>query len=165
MAVTLSTVIGQTNDAAKANAKLKGMFVYQFAKNVDWPKEDKTGDFIIGVYGDETIYKQLSTSYTGKLIGSQPIKVIRYISSSEIKSCHILYISESKSGQVEAISKQIKSNNSLVITNKNGLLSSGSLINFIVKQNKLTFEINKSKAEKTNLIIGQTLTKLAANVL
>jgi len=156
MAVTLSTVIGQTNDAAKANAKLKGMFVYQFAKNVDWPKEDKTGDFIIGVYGDETIYKQLSTSYTGKLIGGQPIKVIRYISSSEIKS---------KSSQVEAISKKIKSNNSLVITNKNGLLTSGSIINFIVKQNKLTFEINKSKAEKTNLIIGQTLTKLAANVL
>ena len=51
----------------------------------------------------------------------------------------------------------------IIIGNKNGLLSSGAIINFIVKANKLAFEINKTKADIFKLTFSQLLLKLAVN--
>ena len=50
-------------------AKIKGMYVYQFAKNIIWPKEYyKSDEFIFGFLDDDTLYNQVSKSYSNKLI-------------------------------------------------------------------------------------------------
>ena len=93
------------------------------------------------------------------------IKVVRYISATEVtKECHLLYVSENKSSQVGAIHKK-NGSKTIIIGNKIGLLSSGAIINFIIKANKLEFEINKTNAEKSNLTFSQLLSKLAINVI
>ncbi len=154
---------GQSAD--KANNKIKGIYVYQFAKNVDWPKEYKTGDFVIGVYGDRDLYEQLSASYTGKSIGSQVIKVKFFDAVSGISTCHILYIANKYSSKVNELSKKFTKNKTLIVSNDSGSLEDGAVINFLVKDSKIAFEISKKNAGKSNLVIGQTLTKLATNVL
>lgn len=155
----------QTADAKKSVARQKGLYIYQFLKNVEWPKEVLNGDLVVGVYGDENVFQQLSKACTGKYIGSHELKVIRYISNTEIKkNCHFLYVSENKSTQVSAIAKK-NGSSTLIIGNKIGLLSSGAIINFIVKDNKLAFEINKTSATNANLTFSQLLSKLAVNVI
>jgi hypothetical protein len=155
----------QTEDAKKSVARQKGLYIYQFLKNVEWPKELLSGDLIVGVYGDENVFQQLSNVCSGKFIGSHKLKVIRYISNTEInKECHFLYVAENKSNQVSAVAKK-NGSSTLIIGNKIGLLSSGAIINFIVKDNKLAFEINKTSATKANLTFSQLLSKLAINVI
>ena len=41
----------------------------------------------------------------------------------------------------------------------------GAAINFVIKDNRIKFEINKTSVDKQGLIFGQTLIKLASNVL
>jgi len=155
----------QTSDAQKSVARQKGLYIYQFLKNVEWPKELLSGDLIVGVYGDENVFQQLSKACTGKFIGSHKLKVVRYISITEINDeCHFLYVAENKSAQVSAIAKK-NSRNTLIIGNKVGLLSSGAIINFIVKDKRLAFEINKTNAIKANLTFSELLSKLAVNVI
>ena len=61
--------------AAKAlKTKMKSMYIYQFAKNVYWPKAYTTGDFTIGIYGSEELFNFLNTSFKDKSLGQQKIK-------------------------------------------------------------------------------------------
>ena len=55
------------SSAAKAlKTKMKSMYIYQFAKNVYWPKAYTTGDFTIGIYGSEELFNFLNTSFKDK---------------------------------------------------------------------------------------------------
>lgn len=162
--LSITTAFGQS-DATKANNKIKGIYVYQFAKNVDWPQKYKTGDFEIGILGDRVFYEQLKESYTGKIIGSQKIKVVFYKNTSEVKSPHLLYVSPYNKKIAIELAKKLKKDKTLIIGEEEGLLSSGVIINFVAKNNRLAFEVSKTNAQKKNLIISQTLTRLAVDVL
>lgn len=161
---SLTAVYGQ-GSASKANNKIKGIYVYQFAKNVDWPQKHKTGNFSIGILGDKSFYDQLKQSYTDKLIGGQKIEVVFYNSTEEVKNPHLLYVSPYDKKIAVELAKKLKKDKTLIIGEEKGLLSDGIIINFLSKDSKLAFEISKSNAQKKELIISQTLTRLAVDVL
>lgn len=159
------SVFGQNDAASKANNKIKGIYVYQFAKNVDWPPKDKKGDFTIAVLGNQMFYEQLKSAYTGKNIGSQKISVIFYKNISEVKTPHLLYVSPYNKKTATALAKKLKNDKTLIIGEDKGLLNNGVIINFVAKNNKLAFEISQLNAKKKELIISQTLAKLAIVVV
>ena len=147
--------------AAKAlKTKMKSMYIYQFAKNVYWPKAYTTGDFTIGIYGSEELFNFLNTSFKDKSLGQQKIKFTFFKSSSEINDCHLLFISKEQQAVIPKVQKTLN-DKTLLVTEGENLASTGSMINFVYVQNRLKFQINKSKAEKKDFTIGQTLTKLA----
>jgi len=154
----------QADDFKKGKLKIKGMYIYQFAKNIYWPEEYSTGDFMIGVYGNKDIYNQLSSSYTDKLIGNQKIKFTFFTNPKEIQDCHLLFISPEKTSSISQVKKLIPQQTLLVSEGQN-LVSTGSIINFIYVNGKLKFQVNKKMAEKNDLKIGQTLTKLADSII
>jgi len=162
MAFSLSTAFGQPNsfdEAAKNQAKNMSKRLFFMMKYTDWPKNHKSGDFVIGVYGDEILYKEVSSSHNGTSKGSQKIKVVRYISLNEISDCHLLYVAKSKSDYIDQINKKLNHNKTLLITNKSGLLDKGPTINLIPVNGRLKWEINLTKAKKYNFIIGEDLKK------
>lgn len=161
---SFNTAYSQSS-ATKANNKIKGIYVYQFAKNVDWPKKYKTGNFSIAILGDKAFYDQIKQSYTGKLIGGQKIEVVYYKTTDEVKNPHLLYVSPYNKETAIALAKKLKKDKTLIIGEEKGLLNNGIIINFLARDNKLAFEISKSNAREKELIISQTLTRLAVDVL
>ncbi len=159
------SVFSQNDAASKANNKIKGIYVYQFAKNVDWPQKYKKGNFEIAVLGDKELYKQLESAYSGRNIGSQPISVIFYERIADVKIPHLLYVSPYNKKTAIALAKKLKNDKTLVIGEDKGLLQNGIIINFVAKNNKLAFEVSELNARKKELIISQTLAKLAIVVI
>ncbi len=146
-------------------AKKKAMYVYNFANLVDWPKEFKKGNFVIGVVADQYLYDWLVKSYSSKTIGSQPIKIKKFNSIKEVTGCHVLYLPENKCDSMKELLKKI--NSTLLVTDKYGLLKQGSVINFIkLKPGEVRpkFELSTVNAKKNNLIVGEKLITLATNV-
>ena len=137
------------------------IFMYNFAKYIQWPADKQNGDFIIGVVGDSPITEYLTKMATQKKVGDQSIKVEVYPSASQIKPCHMLFIPEGQSGNFSALKSKLGNQPTLIITEKEGLGKQGSNINFIVVDGKLRFELNKTETEKSNLKISSDLTKLA----
>ena len=161
--VTPLSQIAQQDPGSAAKAlktKMKSMYIYQFAKNVYWPTAHTTGDFTIGIYGSEDLFNFLNTSFKDKSLGQQKIKFDLYKSASEISDCHLLFISKEEEGFIPRVQKELK-DKTLLVTEGKSLAETGSMINFVYVQNRLKFQINKSKAEKKDFTIGQTLTKLA----
>lgn len=148
---------------------LKALYIYNFATLVDWPSEYRKGDFVVGVYGsNESIYDELNTKYSGKAIGSQEIVIKKFSKSSEIDKAHILYLSQEKSDEISSLSAKFKGKSTLLITEKDGYLNKGAIINFVIDKNnnnKQSYEISIGNAKKHNLIIASKLESLAVRVI
>ena len=153
-----------SKDAQAARIKMKGLYIYQFARRVYWPEKYTKGDFNIGIYGNRDIFDQLSSSYTDKLVGSQAIKFKYFDNPSEIEDCHLLYVINKNKDIIAAINKSI-AQQTVLVSEDNDLVSSGSMFNFIYVQSRLKYQINKTKAEKSGFKIDQTLTKLAYSTI
>lgn len=146
-------------------ATIKAIFIFNFSTLCDWPKEDKTGNFVIGVYGETNLYSELVKKYSSKSIGSQPIEIVKFASQSDIEKCHILYITNSNSSKVDDIADDFSGESILLVTEDDGLLDKGSVINFVIEDNKQKFEISKKNGGKRDIVIGSTLAQLATKVI
>lgn len=151
----------QTTDT---HVKVKSMYVYQFASLVDWPAEFKKGDFVIGVFGKTPLYDELVLKYSNKMMGSQAIKVKNFMSVSEITACHILIITPDNSDKVAELVKKFKSKSTLIVTEKEGKLKEGAVINFVIHNNRQSFELSKTNANKIKLVIGTKIEGYAARI-
>jgi len=159
--LTLISFVQPTRDV---NLKLKAVYVYKFAQYVDWPKDFKTGDFVIGVLGDDRLYTQMQTDYSNKMIGNQTVKIKKYATAADVEQCHILFISDKSSDKIPELVKKYKSKCTLIVTEKEGKLKDGSIINFIMQEGKLKYEVSKTNATKHKLTVGQSLTGGAINI-
>jgi hypothetical protein len=138
--------------------------MYNFAKYIQWPSTYKDGPFIIGVYGESNVKKELDKMAKMKTINSRPLQVVQYKDIEEIEKCHILYIPKKYSNEFETINNKLKSQSTVVITEKEGLLDKGAGINFVVIDNRQKFEINKSLLKKKKLKVSNDLDALAVRV-
>ena len=106
------------------------MMVFNFTKYVQWPDHAATGEFVIGVVGNNDIYNTLNGWYGGKPRGSKTYIIKKFNSAAEVTDCHVLYIDKSKSGEFDNVNDKVKGKGTLVITDKSGLGEKGSSINF-----------------------------------
>lgn len=145
-------------------AIVKAAYIYNFAKLIDWPSANKEGNFIIGVYGQTNVYKELVNKYSTKRIGTQDIEIKKLSESPEVGKVHVLFVAQSSIGDLNNILKNLDYEPVLVITETDGAISTGSIINFLVIDNSLKFELNVSEAKNRQLIVGSRLKALAYNI-
>lgn len=143
------------------NAKIKAVYIYNFTKYVEWPKDYRMESFVIGVLEDDALLKELQTTTTGKTVFGQNIQVQKFSSTSDISKCHILYVSDKTNESLSTVEGKIKGFSTLLVTNKPGLAKEGSAINFVIMQNRQKFELNESNAVKYNLKVSNSLEALA----
>lgn len=151
-------------DPKDTHKTVKALFVYQFATLMDWPKEFKQGDFVIGVYGDSPLYPELMSKYSNRSVGSQAIKIRSFSNYNDISPCHILVVAPEMSDRVADLAKKFKSKSTLIVSEREGKLRDGAIINFVVKDNKQSYELSKTNAARHKLVVGSKLENLAARV-
>jgi hypothetical protein len=141
--------------------EIHSMMVFNFTKYVQWPDSDKPGEFVIGVIGNEDVYKTLTTWYNGKTKGTKTYVIKKFSNASEVSDCAVLYIDKSKSGEFDAVSSKVRGKGTLVVTDRNGLGVKGSCINFKTVDEKLRIELNQKAIETANLKVSSALTSMA----
>lgn len=148
--------------AMAQNYETKKFFIFSFGKLIQWPDDYKTGDFEIAVLGDSPITEQLIDMASKKKYGDRIIKISKVASVADInKRSHILILPNSQSNALADVIKKIGSNATLVITEQDGLGAKGSDINFVIKDNRMAFELNQAALNKHKLKAANELTRLA----
>jgi hypothetical protein len=143
------------------NYKLHTVFIFSFTRYVVWPEAYNQGEFEILVLGDSPIVGALEEMAKAKKVGERTIKVTRINNPSEIRKCNILFVPASKSSQLNDVVAKVSNQSILVITEEPGLGAKGSVINFIMKEGKLAFELNQSAVARQNFKIANELSRLA----
>lgn len=152
------------NNNIDTNAKIKAVFIYNFTKYIEWPQTYKEGEFTIGIIGETPLYSELIKMTETKKVANQTLEVKKFSSPADVTKCHILYVSKDKSSSLGDIIKQLKNNSTLLVTEENGLMDKGAGINFIIKDNRQKFELNKSNVERYKLKVSSNLEALAFTV-
>jgi len=146
--------------------KYKAVFTTNFIRYIGWPEEARQGDFVIGVIRDKEMVDYFKGLSNGKKFGFQDIVVKEFKSPDEVNYCQVLFIPETinLSKKASTIIDKLGGKNSLIITEKNGATKFGSMINFVIREDKLKFEISKSNAAKFGLQISSKLENMKSAI-
>lgn len=145
--------------------KYKSVFTLNFIRYIGWPEDSKTGDFVIGVLKDAKIATWLTKQSEGKKFGYQNVVIKQFRSVEELVDCQVLYISSNVNfSRHSAVIKEKLGSSSLIITETEGATKYGSVINFVVRDDNLKFEINNANAQKLGLSISSKLANMAAAI-
>ena len=161
LAVAVLLINGSAFAQERSVPEIYSMMVYNFTKYVQWPDHAGTGEFVIGVVGNQEIFNTLNGWYAGKKRGSMVYVIRQFNSAADITDCHVLYIDKSKSNEFELANDKVKGKGTLIITDKSGLGEKGSAINFKMVDNKLKFELNQKAIEASNLKVSGALSSMA----
>jgi YfiR/HmsC-like len=141
----------------------KAAFVYNFAVYTEWP-ETGTGPFNICVSSNDPISTSLE-AFSGKEVKGAKIQ-IQHISGSMIgKECRILFFADSeKTGGVK-LAQEVKDAPVLVICDSEDWIKRNAMIGVLLKEKKLTFEVNLGAVSKVGLKLSAKILKLAGAVI
>jgi hypothetical protein len=154
--------------ASHGEYEVKAAFVYNFARFVSWPEKDFVAskeDFVVGVLGPDPFGPVLDDLARDRTVEGSNLAVKRYTSSQGLDGCHILFISSAERGQLPEILRALGTSSVLTVSESEGFLEHGGMINLMLKEQKVRFEINVGAADKVGLKISSQLLKLATRVI
>lgn len=155
----LTVFVSQSIGQGRPMHEIHSMMLYNFTKYIQWP--ESSGEFVIGVVGDDNVYNTLTKWYNGKLKGNRKFKIVNFNNVNEIRKTDILYVAKTLSKNFDAIKSKTDTNKTLIITDQNGLGEKGSNINFKMVNNRLAFELNKASIEASSLKVSSQLMSMA----
>ena len=186
---TLPALSARRQDQPPTEYELKAVCIYNFLKYTDWPKDSGDtevlappgpGPMVIGVVGKDPFgktWKQIE----GKMIGDRPIAVkifgdfntINTVQEDnrikhtydDLKKCHMLFICSSEQPNGKKIIGLVQNHSVLTVSEIDGFLEAGGIINFLMENKKVRFEINLDAAKTAKLQIKTTVLKLAKRVM
>ncbi len=160
-----SWVVVPPDQSEEANAKIKAIYIYNFTKYIEWPEAYKEGNFVVGVLGTSVpLVNELNKMAGSKTVGTQKFEIKSVASPAECAKCHIVYILSDNSGQLPDVIGKVKGKSALIVTDKSGLATKGSGINFFVDGNKQKIELNRSNIERYKLKVASTLVEMSVQV-
>jgi hypothetical protein len=146
--------------------QIKAAFIYNFARFIEWPTQafaDTTSPMVIGVLGENVFGDSLKQSIENKSIKGHPLQFKQFGSVEEATNCHVLFISASEKSRYSKILTQFKGTSVLTVSEADSFISDGGMINLVIVEDKVRFQINNDAAKKSGLIISSKLLSLAVN--
>lgn len=149
--------------ASAPEYEVKAAFIYNFAKFVEWPEGAfSTGDSdMVLCVANEIPFGKALESIRGKTVKGRRIVVRQYKDVEDIAACHILFIGSSERKRLGQILEAVKGRSILTVGDEQGFAQQGGIINFIIAENKVSFEINLDAARRAGLEISSKLLRLA----
>lgn len=182
--------LAPTASAASESAKykeyeIKAAFMYNFLKFADWPAEKNEANdkkIIISILGKapfgDTLESIEGKSAEDKKVVIKKFKGIEELEKSgekdsnklhpeieAIRKSHLLFICPSEKKHIREILGSVKNHNVLTVADTEGFLEAGGIINFLMEENKVRFEVNMTAAKNTGLEIRSKLLRLAKRVI
>jgi hypothetical protein len=165
--VLAASVAGAADDAATLEQRVKAAFLYQFVGYVEWPP----GAFVepgtpvtIAVLGSEPLAVELAQVVTGRMVGGRPITVKRVKPGESLAGVHILFIGRAENARVAQLAQSGQAHAVLTVTESEGALTQGSMINFVLVDRRVRFEVALDSAEKNGLKLSSRLLAVAQQV-
>jgi hypothetical protein len=170
---------------------LKAAFLYNFmmfveGKRFDWEAHDnKAGDpnerVQIGIVG-KAPFGEAFEPLKDKKIKNRRVVVKRFKGFAELadddghapqqhpqleamRKCHVLFVASSERAHLKALLGPIRTLGVLTVADTSGFLEAGGMINFVIEDKKVRFEVNTAAAGRAGLQIRAKLLRLAKRVV
>jgi bifunctional DNA-binding transcriptional regulator/antitoxin component of YhaV-PrlF toxin-antitoxin module len=82
-----------------------------------------------------------------------------------LKRCYLLFICPSEKNNINEIIDLVKNQSVLTVADTQEFLDAGGIVNFVIEDNKVRFDVNLTASEKAGLKIRSQLLRLAKRVI
>ena len=175
----------RADSAHSREYQVKAAFLYNFTKFVDWPKEkvpDSNEPITLGILGKDP-FGNAFEPLKDKQAKSRKIVIKRFKGFEELKNssrddkaelqrqikalrkCYLLFICSSEKKALRDIINSVKDHPVLTVGDMKGFLEAGGIVNFLMEEKKVRFEINLAAARRAKLKIRSKLLRLARRVV
>ena len=138
---------------------LKAALSYNFAKYTVWP-ESVTGDDIEICFFSAALQPNFSP-LEGKTIGQKTL-VIRYVEEiHDSDTCNVIFLDRSKRNLLNQLNVHLANKPVLTISDINGFIDDGGMIEIQTVDNKLRFKINLHQVQLADVHLGSQLLNLS----
>jgi YfiR/HmsC-like len=146
--------------------QLKAAFVYNFTKFIDWLGESvRSLTFQICVLGQNPFGSELTQLTDGKVIEGHPVQVLIVTNYHLARSCQVVFISASENAHMKEILSALRGRSVLTVGDSQGFVDAGGMIELLVEDERMRFEVNLHAANEARLKISAKLLSLAKAVL
>ena len=81
------------------------------------------------------------------------------------RTCHILFIASSEKAQLKRIFEDLRGTDVLTVGDTKGFAELGGIINFVLEDDRVHFEVNRKAADQAGLKISSKLLSVAKRVI
>jgi hypothetical protein len=161
---------GETAWADDANAlalAVKATFLYKFEPFITWPAQafpSPGSPFNLCVVGNDPFGPLLDRAVSGQQTAGHAIAVLRLTTVSPDAHCQLLYIATADAGSARQAEAAVAGTAALTITDSMEDGAAKGMINFVIADNRVRFEIDDAAAAQSGLTISSKLLSLAVSV-
>jgi hypothetical protein len=166
--ILLNVPLARGQSGTASEYQVKAAFLYNFAKFVEWPPSsfpDASTPLRICVYGQDPFGQELRDITNGKTVNGRRLEVSNVTDLQQSRACHILFIAASEKGQMKHLLEGLRGTDVLTVGDTKGFAAQGGMINFVLENNRVQFEVSRKAAEQAGLKISSRLLSVAKVVL
>jgi hypothetical protein len=161
----LILLVGPKPSARAQHAgQVKAAFLFNFAKFIEWPPGIFANDqapIILGFPERDPLAAALET-LQGKVVHGRRLEIRRCRGPEDLRKCQIFFASASERAELPQILGSLRNSPVLTVTDEvDNFAKLGGIINLIIVDDKIHFEICVDNARQSGLIISSQLLKLA----
>lgn len=163
--VLASAVAAQSTGGLERS--VKAAFIYKFLAFVDWPEESfvrHDSALVIGVHNADDIAAELEPMVQGRTVGGHPVELRRVKAGDSLTGLHVLFIGRTEGARFVQLARAAQQQSILTLSESPGALELGSVINLLVADGRVRFEVALDTAEKSRLKLSSRLLSLAVSV-
>jgi hypothetical protein len=167
LACMIVFVRARVNAETATEYEIKAAFLYNFMRFVEWPREavpDSTAPLVIGILGTDPFGRVLDQILAEAHIENHDIRAVRFQRLADVDSCHVLFVSPTERFALSDILEELGQRPVLTVGETADFAVSGGMIQFVLRDNKVRFEINLTAATQAQLKISSRLLRLAIRV-
>jgi hypothetical protein len=155
-------------DLQIAEYRVKAAFLYKFASYVEWPAQvfDRPeSPFVIGVSGADILGEELGQVVVGHSVGGRSVQIRKVRHGEPVNGLQILFVGGTDGGRPAEVLASAKGKPVLTVTESPDVFALGSIINFVIVDDKVRFDVALREAESCNLRVSARLLSVARKVL
>jgi hypothetical protein len=148
--------------------KVKAAYLYRFANYVEWPSgtfSAPDSPIVIGIVGDDGLAKELRKSVEGKTVNGRHLSVRPVRGGESLAGLHILFIGGMAPNSPADVLEGVKGLPVLVVSDTPNVFSLGSMINFLVVDERLRFEVALAPVSRNGLNLSALMLTAAYKVV
>lgn len=157
--------------AAQGNAlelAVKATYLHKIAAFITWPSPSEAiqpgGAFNICIIGNDPFGPLLDRAIEGQTVDGRPILATRWQVLPDVFDCQIAYISKSGLQSVATTLVLLRGKPVLTVTDGARTAATRGMVNFVIADNRVRFEIDNGAATLSRLVISSKLLSLAVMV-
>jgi hypothetical protein len=149
-----------------ASSDVEAAYLYNFGKFVRFPNipEQASAPFVICILGEDAFGRTLDSLIANESIAGRRIVARRLTSPTAAGGCQIVFLAQSEEPRLAKDLAVLEKSPILTVSNLHGFLEQGGMIQFLVQNDRVRFEVNLSAAEQSGLILSSELLKVAVRV-